>query len=259
MVDHVNGAEEQAADDSGIGNDETSLDGASDVSMHARGMDGGPVDTPAIPLDDVLEGSVGSLHGDGEEGSAMEAINLDHNSVNTVGTLSIDLEPANPLRSVIAELTALQSRVTQLEAQLGPGSIAREAKSPSKKRKRNASGIRGTKRVKPNQVLNISTTSVYVYWNETPERCAYTWKRGRGGRCWVSDDREYLLCCATEMSIGIRTNADWLPIELRFNEDTQAFEGQTRVGSRRLEVDSSVIMDIICGDKDKHIALVPYR
>lgn len=100
--------------------------------------------------------------------------------------------------------------------------------------------------------------SVYVYQNEILERCVYIWKCGCGGCCWVSDDREYLLCCVIEMFIGIRINVDWLLIELRFNEDIQVFEGQMRVGSCRFEVDFLVIMDIICGDKDKYIVLVLY-
>jgi hypothetical protein len=61
------------------------------------------------------------------------------------------------------------------------------------------------------------------------------------------------------MSIEVRANADWLPIELRFNEDTQMFEGQASFGSRRLEVDLSVVVDMMCGGKGEHIASVSYH
>ncbi|CRK25094.1 hypothetical protein BN1708_014139 [Verticillium longisporum] len=58
------------------------------------------------------------------------------------------------------------------------------------------------------------------------------------------------------MSVEIRANADWLPIEVRFNGDKQVFEGQASVGSQRLEVKDSVMMDMMCGGKGAHTALV---
>lgn len=60
------------------------------------------------------------------------------------------------------------------------------------------------------------------------------------------------------MSIEVRANADWLPIELQFNKDTQMFEGQASLGKRRLEVDCSVVMDMMRGGKGEHAASVSY-
>jgi hypothetical protein len=58
------------------------------------------------------------------------------------------------------------------------------------------------------------------------------------------------------MSVEIRANADWLPIEVQFNEEKQVFEGQASVGSQRLEVKDWVMMDMMCGGKGAHTALV---
>ena len=58
------------------------------------------------------------------------------------------------------------------------------------------------------------------------------------------------------MSVEIRANADWLPIEVRYSEDKQVFEGQASVGSQRLAVKDSVMMDMICGGKGPHTASV---
>ena len=78
------------------------------------------------------------------------------------------------------------------------------------------------------------------------------WRR-RTDRKRRGADGEYLLCCAADVSVEIRANADWLPIELRFNGDTQALEGQA---SRRLEVEDTVMMSMVGGGKGEHIASV---
>jgi hypothetical protein len=94
-----------------------------------------------------------------------------------------------------------------------------------------------------------------MYWNASSEFSTYTWRRGQGDYCWISDregekaeevDGEYLLCFATSLSIEVRANADWLPIELKFNEKTERFEGEAGIGSRRPEVDYLVVMDMVC-------------
>jgi hypothetical protein len=53
-------------------------------------------------------------------------------------------------------------------------------------------------------------------------------------------------------------NGDWLPIMLRFNEDTEMFEGQASLGSRRLGVDYSVVIDMMSGGQGEHVASVLY-
>ncbi|KAK7408617.1 hypothetical protein QQX98_009219 [Neonectria punicea] len=168
---------------------------------------------------------------------------------------------------VLDELAALRSRVTRLEAQVHLGDVACKARS-TKKRKRSTSKSPYTRRLK-GHLVNISATRAYIYWDDTSERCAYTWRRGRGGHCWVKDeeleldDREevdggYLLCYATNLSVEIRANADWLPIEVRLNKDTQVFEGMVSIGSCRLEIGDSVMIDMMSGGKGKHAALVFY-
>ena len=279
MVDHIDAAEEEVLDDGTIGDDEALLCGVQDKAWcdtsatHAPTPEAGgacevgdePVDNATTPHDDAVEGHEWSVQRDGEEDSTKKTINPDHNDV--AATPSTDLAPGDLIKSFTAELAALRSRVTQLESQQSLYSTACAVKTPSKKRKQKPPANHRTKRAKRDHIVNISTTRVYVHWDETSERCAYTWRRGRGGRCWVSDDGveerrevdgEFLMCCATDMSVEIRANADWLPIELRFNEDTQVFEGEARVGSRRLEVDDSVMMDMIYGGKDEHVALVSY-
>lgn len=47
-------------------------------------------------------------------------------------------------------------------------------------------------------------------------------------------------------------------IEVRFNEDIQVFERVASVGSRRLECDDSVMMDMMSRGKGKHVASVFY-
>ena len=46
---------------------------------------------------------------------------------------------------------------------------------------------------------------------------------------------------------------------LRFNEDTEMFEGQAGFGSRRLKVDYTVVMNMMCGGKGEHVALVSHH
>ncbi|KAJ4224618.1 hypothetical protein NW757_014317 [Fusarium falciforme] len=137
-----------------------------------------------------------------------------------------------PRRGDLTELAALHRRLTRLEARLHVGTVARQATSASKKRKQSTSASPYAKRLKDNRIVNISTTRAYVYWDDSSERCAYTWTRGRGGRCWVRDeeleDREevdgkYLLCydyvCRKPGKCGLAA------IEVRLNGDIQVFEG----------------------------------
>lgn len=167
--------------------------------------------------------------------------------------------------TLAAEVAALRNRLAEVEERLQVGSDACHSKSPSKKRKRNA--LTSHRRVKANHTVNISATKAYVYWHDSSDFLTYTWRRGRGDYCWVSDEeeereeqinREYLLCYAASMSIEVRANADWLLIMVRFNEETEMFEGQASFGKRRLEVGCSVVMDMMCGGKGEHVASVSY-
>jgi len=60
------------------------------------------------------------------------------------------------------------------------------------------------------------------------------------------------------MAIEIRANADWLSTEVRWNEDKNILEGLASVGRCRLEVEDSVIMDMMCGGKGERVASVFY-
>ncbi|KAH7363604.1 hypothetical protein B0T11DRAFT_318956 [Plectosphaerella cucumerina] len=134
----------------------------------------------------------------------------------------------------------LRDRVAQLEAQQQVRSDC-QAPSPSKKRHRTTSASPSAKRRK-DSIANISATRAFVQWDDMPERSVYTWKRGRGGYCWVGG-----------VEGGIRANADWLPIEVRFNEEKQVFEGQASVGRYRLEVKDWVMIDMMCRGKVQHL------
>jgi len=164
----------------------------------------------------------------------------------------------------LAELAALHRCLTRLEARLHVGTVARQATSASKKRRQSTSASPYAKRLKDNRIVNISTTQAYVYWDDSSERCAYIWTRGRGGRCWVRDeeledeevDGKYLLCYDyVRRKSG---KCGFAAIEVRFNEDIQVFEGLASIGSRRLECDDSVMMDMMSGGKGKHVASVFY-
>ncbi|KAK7420719.1 hypothetical protein QQZ08_010254 [Neonectria magnoliae] len=199
----------------------------------------------------------GDARAGGDEGIATDREwDLDDESPRT--------EPADPAREdshapgpmdprhaslgdIFVELAALSGRVAQLEA-WKDSHVACQARSLSKKRSRTTSAGPRAKRRKNNTTVNISATRAFVKWDDTSERCLYTWKRGRDGHCWARAaggeaheevDGEYLLCRATTLSVELRANADWLPIEVRYNEDTQVFEGQASVGSQRLEVADS--------------------
>jgi hypothetical protein len=180
-------------------------------------MDDEDDDTDMIPHKDIVGCGDWDLYDD--EVSRTEPIDLDQDYSNAPGLPS--------LRDIVVELGALRDRVAQLEAQQLARSACR-AQSSSKKRTRTTSAGPRAKRRKDNTIVNISATRAYVQWDDTSERCLYTWKRGRGGHCWVGGDEggereevdgEYLLCCATTTSVEIRANSDWLPIEVRYNED----------------------------------------
>lgn len=157
-----------------------------------------------------------------------------------------------PRRGDLAELAALHRCLTRLEARLHVGTVARQATSASKKRKQSTSVSPYAKRLKDSRIVNVSTTQAYVYWDDSSERCADTWTRGRGGRCWVRDeeledgeevDRKYLLCYDNVRRKSGKCGL--AAIEVRFNDDIQVFEGVASVGSRRLECDDSVMMDMM--------------
>jgi len=56
------------------------------------------------------------------------------------------------------------------------------------------------------------------------------------------------------MSVELRANADWLPIDVRYNQ--AGFEGQTSGGSQVLEVKDSVVMGMTRGVRGSHTAAV---
>ena len=166
--------------------------------------------------DAAIEGDW-DLHDDGDKVSSTEPIDLDdHNEVNTRDVSDINVDAADSSEGDLTELAALHRRLTRLEARLHVGTVARQATSASKKRKQSTSASPYAKRLKDNRIVNISTTRAYVYWDDSSERCAYTWTRGRGGRCWVRDeeleDREEVDGKYLTMSVENRANADWLPL-----------------------------------------------
>ncbi|KAM0646805.1 hypothetical protein ACHAO3_008398 [Verticillium nonalfalfae] len=274
MVNHTQpGAEEYADDDDDEGvhddavndaEDDANADAPTPGVEHRWKISDKSVTPDATPRDDTIKGPDSVEDDDGDDDSTVESVHLDHNSVDA-GTSTI-AEVANTVRGLAVEVAALRNRLAEVEAQLQLGSVACQSTRPSKKRKRSAPTSR--RRVKVGRTINISATRAYLYWNDLSEFSTYTWRRGRGDYCWVSDeegekaeeiDGEYLLCYGTSMSIEVRANADWLPIELKFNEDTQMFEGQASFGKRRLEVDCSVVIEMMCGGKGDHVASVSYH
>jgi hypothetical protein len=268
------GAEEDSDDDDGEGiPDGAANDAKTDIDAVARAPEAehdwklsDALVAPDTTLrDDRIEEPDSVVYNDGDNNSTVEAVYLDHNGVDS-GTSTTIVEVGNTVRDLAVEDAALRDRLVEVETQLHLSSVACLSTSPSKKRKRSAPTSR--KRVKVGSTVNISATRAYVYWNDSSGLSTYTWKRGRGHYCWVSDEKsekdeeipgEYLLCYATSMSIEVRANADWFPIELRYNEDTQRFEGQASFGRRRLEADCSVVMDMMCGGKGEHVALVSHH
>jgi hypothetical protein len=204
------------------------------------------------------------VYNEGNNDSRLEAVHLDRNGVDS-GTSTSIVEVGNTVRDLAVEVAALRDRVAELEAQLHLKSVACQSTTPSKKRKRSAL-TSCCRRAKAPRTVNISATRAYVYWDESSDLCTYTWKRGRTGYCWVSDEErergeEFCgesLLCSTSISIEVRANGDWLPIKLCFNEDTEMFEAQASFGRRRLEVDFSVVMHMMCGGKGEHVASVLY-
>ncbi|KAL6406270.1 hypothetical protein AUP68_10441 [Ilyonectria robusta] len=225
------------------------------------------VATDTTPHEDAEAGCDWDLHDDGDEVSGPEPIDLDLNDSDALCATDVAVGDSLSSKDIAAELAALRDRVTLLEAQMHLGPVTHQASSPSRKRKQNTSAGPRAKKLHGNRIVNISATRVYMYWNDTSERCTYTWTRGRDGRCWVGGDEageseevdgEVLLCCASALAIEVRANANWLPIEVRFNENRQIFEGQASFGKRRLEVAASVMMDLMCGGKGEHIASVSF-
>jgi hypothetical protein len=217
------------------------------------------------PRGDSIEEPDSVAYDDGDNDSTVEAVHLDHNGVDSGISTTIG-EVGNTVRDLAVEVAALRTRLAEVESQLRLSSVPWQSATPSKKRKRSAPTSR--RRAKAAPTVNISATRAYVYWNDSSEFSTYTWRRGRGDYCWVSDgegekaeevDGEYLLCYATSLSIEVRANADWLPIELEFNENTEMFEGQAGFGSRRLKVDYTVVMNMMCGGKGEHVALVSHH
>ncbi|RYP69689.1 hypothetical protein DL771_005968 [Monosporascus sp. 5C6A] len=126
----------------------------------------------------------------------------------------------------VAEVTALRNRVTQPEARLCLGSITCQATSTSKKRKRKRkrSGVPrqapGAKRPKDSRIVNITATRACVYWNDILENAS---------------------------TLGDVVAAAVVGSEKR-----------RLMGSIWLEVQHSVMMDMVCGGKDEHFASVFY-
>lgn len=61
-------------------------------------------------------------------------------------------------------------------------------------------------------------------------------------------DGEYLPSYGSGLSVELRGSGEWLPVEVRFNEKRDIFEGQDRVESTTsLEVYPGVILDLMCG------------
>ncbi|KAH8746011.1 hypothetical protein F5883DRAFT_654245 [Diaporthe sp. PMI_573] len=173
-------------------NDETTLDrvnsdAQSDIGVTgslppeegvAREMDDRGVAIDVTPHDDAA-GRDWNLRED--ETSRTEPVDLDQDESHASG---LPDDTCTSLRDIIVELGALRDRVAQLEAQQHLHSAC-HAPSPSKKRHRTASASPRAKRRKNDKIVNISATRAYVQWDDTPERRLYTWKRGRGGYCWV--------------------------------------------------------------------------
>ncbi|KAM9877578.1 hypothetical protein VDGL01_08314 [Verticillium dahliae] len=277
MVNHTQPEAEEDADDDDDGDvhddavtdaqDDTNADAPTPRVEHHWKSDKN-VTPDVTPRDDTIKGPGSVVDDDGDDDST---VRLDHNGVAAGTSSTIELDPkvivevSNTVRGLAVEVATLRNRLAEVEAQLHPGSVACQSTRPSKKRKRSTPTSR--RRVKVGRTVNISAKRAYRYWNDSSEFSTYTWRRGRGGYCWVSDvggekgeeiDGEYLLCYGTSISIEVTANADWLPIELRFNDDTQMFEGQASLGKRRLGVDCSVVMDMMRGGKGEHVASVSY-
>ncbi|KAL9948560.1 hypothetical protein ACHAO5_001660 [Verticillium nonalfalfae] len=195
-----------------------------------------------------------------------EASNIDLNNNfevhEAVETIKVS---ADDRKDVIAEIAALREQLTRLEARIDPSTEGLPHTSPSGKRKRVTAKVSRSKKPKNSHLVNISASRACLQSDDGLESWVYSWQRGRGGRCWVRDegagrrdeaDGEYLLCFASDMSIDVRVNADWLPITMRFNARKDVFEGFESIGGRRLEVKDTVMMQLLCGGRGEHFGVI---
>ncbi|KAI1382537.1 uncharacterized protein F4822DRAFT_435477 [Hypoxylon trugodes] len=138
---------------------------------------------------------------------------------------------------------------------------------PSKRSRDDNIGTQpSSKRRKKHSTVNIRATRVWLESEEIPDGPEYTWDRRNGGS-WKRKSEschgcehvegEFLLCYAYDwLYIEVRANADWFPLTLRWSKKHKMFQGEGRIAGIRLQVQDMVMMDLICGSKGKHVAMV---
>lgn len=63
--------------------------------------------------------------------------------------------------------------------------------------------------------------------------------------------------CGSALSVELRGSGDWLPIQVRLNEQRNVFEGQDSLdNSTRLEIDAGEMLDLMGGIGDAHVGFI---
>ncbi|CRK05686.1 hypothetical protein BN1723_001611 [Verticillium longisporum] len=256
------------ADDKETGNNENRYERGSDSGDASTNLDTNDNNlspmrdeydiTYSAPLNGASDEEVGAWNLNDVEGRTDKELNLHDTSMDdeaidfdlnddtdALSLLNTTMVPVDNYEGVIAEIAALRERLTQLETKIDASTMPKKSKTIHS--------------------VSISATRVYLQSDDGSESWAYSWQRGRGGRCWVRDegagrrdevDGEFLLCFAADFSIDVRVNADWLPITMRFNSHKGVFEGFESIGGRRLEVEDRVMMQLMCDGCGEHFGVV---
>lgn len=166
----------------------------------------------------------------------------------------------NNTNLVLEELVSVRATLAKIKAQLRHLLKIRKPKATphSTKRKRNPSPTPPLRRQrKKAREVNIRATRAWLQFDDELERLEYIWQRGRGGErgCWMRNfgpeservNGDYLLSYGSDLCVEIRANGDWLPVAVRWHEETERFEGFKALDGKVFEVDGVNMMDLMCG------------
>ncbi|KAK8073312.1 hypothetical protein PG994_004211 [Apiospora phragmitis] len=168
---------------------------------------------------------------------------------------------------VLEELVSIRAMLANMEAQLRHLSKAEKPKgtSHSAKRKQSRSPTPPRKRQRKGREVNIRVTRAWLHLDEGPEILEYVWQHDRdGGGYWRQEcgpeservDGEYLLSYGSDLRVQIRPNGDWLPVNVRWNEETDSFGGLDAIDGKVFKVDKVGMMDLMRGVIRSYIGYV---
>ncbi|KAL6411799.1 phospholipase [Ilyonectria robusta] len=174
------------------------------------------------------------------------------------------VDAAHSDEGVAVELTAVHYWLDRLEAKLNPSSGVSQATSLRGKRKQTVPAMTRPKRQRESREVNTPSSRVsqkacsrikrkqnapstpslkdrgriakLTSCLRTKRKAGSILGRGFGAGTREEVDGGFLLCYSSDLSIEVRANADWLPLVVRWNDETEVFEGMDNIDGRRLEV-----------------------